>query len=75
MQDNRVGVRRNDGEVKLSRASVELALCSLKHDEIRFDRRRGDGELPLPPNSGSPELGIINCRSRINPTSIRRGLG
>jgi len=49
----------------LSRASVELALCSLKHDEIRFDRRRGDGELPLPPNSGSPELGIINFRSRI----------
>jgi hypothetical protein len=30
---------------------------------------------PLPPNSGLPELGIINCRSRIYPTSSGGGLG
>src|ERR1700693_4961816 len=31
--------------------------------------------LSLPGNSGLPELAISNCRSRIYPTSIGRGLG
>jgi hypothetical protein len=35
----------------------------------------GGSALPLPPNSGLPELGISNCRSRIYPTSSGRGLG
>src|SRR4029077_20612104 len=31
--------------------------------------------LPLPPNSGLPELGMFNFRSRINPTSMGEGWG
>src|SRR6266481_8830992 len=31
--------------------------------------------LPLPPNSGLPELAILICRSRIYPTSMGEGWG
>src|SRR5207249_7312751 len=47
----------------------------LKHvdDGLRCD---GIGiALSLPPNSGLPELGIVNCRSRIYPTSMGEGWG
>ena len=47
----------------------------LKHDEIRLIRKGNGSALPLPPNSGLPELGIQYCRSRIYPTSSGRGLG
>src|ERR1700733_14455253 len=42
---------------------------------VIHELRRAGGALPLPSNSGIPELGIPDYRSRINPTSIGRGLG
>src|ERR1700747_880608 len=46
-----------------------------KYDEIRLNYRGDESVLPLPPHSGLPELGIVNCRSRINPTSMGGGWG
>jgi hypothetical protein len=40
-----------------------------KRVEIRLIRKGNGSALPLPPNSGLPEFGILNCRSRIYPTS------
>src|SRR6266852_9060150 len=55
---------------------ADPVLAMMVHLIEAFARRCGNGSaLPLPPNSGLSELGISNCRSRIYPTSIGRGLG
>src|ERR1700738_1183331 len=38
-------------------------------------RNSNGSALPLPPNSGLPELGVQICRSRICPTSMGEGRG
>jgi hypothetical protein len=62
-RDGLLRCARNDGFLVSRLFEIESRTCA------------GGGALPLPPNSGLPELGISNYRSRIYPTSIGRGLG
>jgi hypothetical protein len=77
-------VARRDREAAAANAVLErgwfdlfrrVSKEQLKHDETRLIRKGNGSALPLPPNSGLPELGIQYCRSRIYPTSSGRGLG